>query len=54
MDIKSLNLTGSSILKLADLSDEQVLGLVDLAMELKARKRNLEHLDSPILRGRRR
>ncbi|MBO7741453.1 MAG: ornithine carbamoyltransferase [Victivallales bacterium] len=52
MDIKSLNLTGSSILRLADLTDAQVLGLVDLAMELKARKRNLEHLDAPLLRGR--
>ena len=52
MDIKALNLTGKSILKLADLTDEQVLGLVDLAMELKARKKKLEHLDHPLMRGR--
>ncbi len=52
MDVKALGLTGKSILKLADLSDEQMLGLVDLACELKARKRSLAHLSDPWLKGR--
>jgi ornithine carbamoyltransferase len=52
MDVKELGLTGKSILKLADLSDGQMLGLVDLACELKARKRSLAHLSDPWLKGR--
>lgn len=52
MDIKALGLTGKSILRLADLTDAQVTGMVDLAIELKARKRALAHLDAPLLRGR--
>ena len=52
MNISELQLTGKSLLKLADLSDEQMLGLVDLAIAFKARKKAGEHLRNPLLEGR--
>ena len=39
MDIGSLGLKGKSFLKLLDLSPEQIAGLLDLAAELKAKKK---------------
>lgn len=52
MNIAGLGLKGKSLLKLADLSDQQLSGLIDLACQLKGRKRRGEHLHSPLLRGR--
>lgn len=52
MDIKSLKMTGKGLLRLADLEDWQVGGLVDLAIQLKARKRAREHVKNPLLPGR--
>lgn len=52
MNIAGLGLKGKSLLKLADLSDQQLSGLIDLACQLKERKRRGEHLHSPLLRGR--
>ncbi len=52
MNISELQLTGKSLLKLADLSEQQMLGLVDLAIAFKARKRAGEHLFNPLLKGR--
>lgn len=52
MDIAGLGLKGKSLLKLADLTEQQILGLVNLAGELKARKRSGAHLQTPLLRGR--
>jgi ornithine carbamoyltransferase len=46
-----LGLKGQSLLTLSQLSDEQMLGLVDLAIALKARKAAGDHLDSPLLKG---
>ncbi len=40
MDLVKLGLHGKSILRLVDLTDEQVIGLVELAAELKARKKS--------------
>ncbi len=50
--IRSLGLTGKSMLRLLDFTDEQMLGLVDLAIALKARKRAGENLKDPLLRGK--
>ncbi len=47
-----LGLKGRSLLTLNDITDEQMLGLVELAIQLKARKRAGEHLQEPLLRGR--
>ncbi|MBN2450529.1 MAG: ornithine carbamoyltransferase [Lentisphaeria bacterium] len=47
-----LGLRGRSLLALAEISDAQMLGLVDLAIQLKARKKAQEHLDNPLLRGK--
>ena len=52
MILKDLGLRGQSILRLADLTDEQLLGLVSLAEQLKIHKRTLENLNQPLLRGR--
>ena len=52
MNISDLQLSGRSLLKLADLSAEQILGLVDLAIELKRRKKAGEHLQKPLLLGK--
>jgi ornithine carbamoyltransferase len=52
MNIAGLGLKGKSLLKLADLSDQQMLGLIDLACQLKERKKRGEHLRSPLLHGR--
>ncbi len=50
--VPNLGLTGKPLLKLADLTDEQVLGLVDFAIALKARKRAGVHLNNPLLKGK--
>ncbi|MGI5925042.1 MAG: ornithine carbamoyltransferase [Lentisphaeria bacterium] len=50
--VPSLGLQGKSLLRLADISDEQMLGLVDFAIALKARKKAGEHLKNPLLKGR--
>lgn len=50
--VPSLGLQGKSLLRLADISDEQMLGLVDFAIALKARKKVGEHLKNPLLKGR--
>jgi ornithine carbamoyltransferase len=47
-----LGLQGRSLLTLAELTDEQMLGLVDLAIELKARKQAGTHIAAPLLHGR--
>ena len=47
-----LGLQGRSLLTLAELKDEQVLGLVGLAIELKARKQAGTHIAAPLLHGR--
>jgi ornithine carbamoyltransferase len=47
-----LGLQGRSLLTLADLTDAQMLGLVDLAIELKARKQAGTHIAAPLLHGR--
>jgi ornithine carbamoyltransferase len=52
MNISELQLTGKSLLKLSDLSESQVHGLVDLAIAFKTRKRAAEHLRNPLLKGR--
>lgn len=50
--VPALGLRNKSLLRLADISDEQMLGLVDFAIALKARKRAGEHLQNPLLKGR--
>lgn len=52
MIVQDLGLRGKSILRLADLTDEQLLGLVELAEKLKIHKRTLGNLHQPLLRGR--
>jgi ornithine carbamoyltransferase len=49
---RSLGLQGQSLLRLVDVTDEQMLALVDFAIALKARKRADEHLGQPLLKGR--
>ena len=50
--IRNIGMTGKSLLRLLDLSDKQMLDLVDLAIDLKARKKANGHLVNPFLRGR--
>ena len=50
--VPALGLQNKSLLRLADISDEQMLGLVDFAIALKARKQAGEHLQKPLLKGR--
>jgi len=52
MDFHKIGLHGQSLLRLADLTDEQMLALVDFASELKLRKKSGEHLKSPYLKGK--
>jgi ornithine carbamoyltransferase len=52
MDFHKIGLHGQSLLRLADLTDEQMLALVDFASELKIRKRKGEHLEAPYLKGK--
>ena len=47
--IRAVGLTGKSLLKLIDITDQQMLALVDIAIELKKRKRNGEHIDNPLI-----
>lgn len=47
-----LGLYGKSLLTLSSLSDSQMLGLVDLAICLKARKKAGLHIQNPLLTGR--
>ena len=49
MDLEKLGLHGKSILRLLDLTDEQVVGLVELAEELKARKKSGANLKDALL-----
>ncbi|MCQ2396339.1 MAG: ornithine carbamoyltransferase [Lentisphaeria bacterium] len=49
MDLKKLGLHGKSILKLLDLTDEQVQGMIELAEELKARKKSGANLKDALL-----
>jgi ornithine carbamoyltransferase len=48
----NLGLQGKSLLTLAELTDKQMLGLVELAIELKARKAAGTHIAAPLLHGR--
>lgn len=50
--IRDVGLTGKSLLKLVDLSDEQMLQLVDIAIQLKDRKRKGEHAVNPFIKGK--
>lgn len=50
--VPALGLQNKSLLRLGDISDEQMLGLVDFAIALKARKRAGEQLKNPLLQGR--
>ena len=50
--IRNIGMTGKSLLRLLDLSDKQMLDLVDLAIDLKGRKKANGHLVNPFLRGR--
>ncbi|MCR4575060.1 MAG: ornithine carbamoyltransferase [Lentisphaeria bacterium] len=50
--IRNIGMTGKSLLRLLDLSDKQMLDLVDLAIDLKERKKTNGHLVNPFLRGR--
>ena len=50
--IRNIGMTGKSLLRLLDLSDKQMLDLIDLAIDLKARKKANGHLVNPFLRGR--
>ncbi|MFA6815854.1 MAG: ornithine carbamoyltransferase [Lentisphaeria bacterium] len=52
MQIPDLGLKGKSLLRLADLSDKQLLGLVDFAIALKKRKKSGMYLDDPAIRGK--
>lgn len=47
-----LDLQGKSLLTLADVDDKQMLGLVDLAIQLKARKAAGEHIEKPVMPGK--
>lgn len=49
MNLSKLGLHGKSILKLLDLTDEQVTGMVDLAAELKARKKRGDNRKDALL-----
>ena len=49
MALEKLGLHGKSILRLLDLTDEQMLGLVSLAAELKARKKSGANLKDALL-----
>ncbi len=49
MDLAKLGLHGKSILRLLDLTDEQLLGLVSLAAELKERKKTGANLKDALL-----
>ena len=51
-EILDLGLSGKSLLRLCDLTDEQMLGLVKCAILLKARKRAGEHLEHPLIKGK--
>ncbi|MBP5639263.1 MAG: ornithine carbamoyltransferase [Victivallales bacterium] len=50
--IRAVGLTGKSLLKLIDITDQQMLALVDIAIELKKRKRNGEHINNPLIKGK--
>ena len=50
--IRAVGLTGKSLLRLLDITDQQMLALVDIASELKKRKRNGEHIESPLIKGK--
>lgn len=52
MKIEDLKLTGKSLMKLSELEDWQMQGLIDLAIDLKARKASGEHLKNPYLHGK--
>lgn len=56
MDIKKqlrdLGLSAQSLLKLSDISDSQMLGLISAAIALKARKKAGEHLVNPLIKGK--
>jgi len=47
-----MELAGRSLLTVGELKDEQMLGLVDLAIQLKARKLAGKHIDNPLLKGK--
>ncbi len=49
---RDLGLSGRSLLTVGELTDEQMLGLVELAIQLKARKRAGGHVTQPLLAGK--
>ena len=50
--IRAVGLTGKSLLRLLDITDQQMLALVDIASELKKRKRSGAHIESPLIKGK--
>ena len=51
-EIKSIGLHGKSLLRLADITDQQMLALVNAAIALKARKRAGLHIQNPLIKGK--
>ena len=50
--IHGLGLKGRSLLRLCDITDEQMLGLVTAARMLKERKKAGLHLENPLIKGK--
>lgn len=51
-EITSIGLHGKSLLKLADITDQQMLALVNAAIALKARKKAGLHIQNPLIKGK--
>jgi len=51
-EILDIGLTGKSLLRLCDITDEQMLALVHAAIKLKARKKAGLHLENPLIKGK--
>ena len=53
-EITSIGLHGKSLLRLADITDQQMLALVNAAIALKARKKAGLHIQNPLIKGKNR
>ncbi|MBQ7176496.1 MAG: ornithine carbamoyltransferase [Victivallales bacterium] len=51
-EITSIGLHGKSLLRLADITDQQMLALVNAAIALKARKKAGLHIQNPLIKGK--
>ena len=51
-EITSIGLHGKSLLRLADITDQQMLALVNAAIALKARKKAGIHIQNPLIKGK--